>query len=180
MHILGEHNGTKTEFYRTNTKSQGLVPAHFALIIIIIIFVVHVVKHQSALINTCRINVPWWAILNIMYDDTMYTVFIIMSCKTILITEVQGPSLISEWNAVMAHSTGTVLVRALAIASLFFRFLCKFTCDVSEPLMLTMRILFCSCLSKVYSCISEPLMLAMRVLFFSCLRNISSIDFKPF
>ena len=40
---------TKTELYRTNTKSQGLVPAHFALIIII---VVHVVKHQSVLINT--------------------------------------------------------------------------------------------------------------------------------
>ena len=31
--------------------SQGLVPAHFALIIII---VVHVVKYQSVLINTCR------------------------------------------------------------------------------------------------------------------------------
>ena len=44
MHVLGEHNGTKTEFYRTDTKSQGLLPAHFALIIII---VVHVVKHQS-------------------------------------------------------------------------------------------------------------------------------------
>ena len=51
LHVLGEHNGTKTELYRTNTKSQGLVPAHFALIIII---VVHVVKHQSVLINTCR------------------------------------------------------------------------------------------------------------------------------
>ena len=34
-----EHNGTKTEFYRTNTKSQGLVPAHFALIIIIVVHV---------------------------------------------------------------------------------------------------------------------------------------------
>ena len=47
MHVLGEHNGiynTKTELYRTNTKSQGLVPAYFALIISI---VVHVVKHQS-------------------------------------------------------------------------------------------------------------------------------------
>ena len=44
LHVLGEHNGMKTEFNRTNTKSQGLVPAHFALIIII---VVHVVKHQS-------------------------------------------------------------------------------------------------------------------------------------
>ena len=41
---------TKTELYRTNTKSQGLVPAYFALIISI---VVHVVKHQSVLINTC-------------------------------------------------------------------------------------------------------------------------------
>ena len=38
---------TKTELYRTNTKSQGLVPAYFALIISI---VVHVVKHQSVLI----------------------------------------------------------------------------------------------------------------------------------
>ena len=51
MHVLGEHNGTKTELYPTNTKSQGLVTAYFALIIII---VVHVVKHQSVLINTCR------------------------------------------------------------------------------------------------------------------------------
>ena len=51
LHVLGEHNGTKTELYRTNAKSQGFVPAHFALIIII---VVHVVKHQSVLINTCR------------------------------------------------------------------------------------------------------------------------------
>ena len=32
-----------TELYRNNAKSQGLVPALFALIIII---VVHVVKHQ--------------------------------------------------------------------------------------------------------------------------------------
>ena len=39
-HKGGEHNGTKkTEFYRTNTKSQGLVPAHFALIIIIVVHV---------------------------------------------------------------------------------------------------------------------------------------------
>ena len=51
MHVLGEHNGMKTELNRTNAKSQGLVSAHFALIIII---VVHVVKHQSVLINTCR------------------------------------------------------------------------------------------------------------------------------
>ena len=35
---------TKTELYRTNTKSQGLVPAYFALIISI---VVHVVKHHN-------------------------------------------------------------------------------------------------------------------------------------
>ena len=42
---------TKTELYRNNTKSQGLAPAYFALIISI---VVHVVKHQSVLINTCR------------------------------------------------------------------------------------------------------------------------------
>ena len=48
---LGEHNGTKTELYRTNAKSQDLVPAHFALIIII---VVHVVKHQSVLVNICK------------------------------------------------------------------------------------------------------------------------------
>ena len=40
---MDEHNGTKTVLYRTNAKSQDLVPAHFALIIIII--VVHVVKH---------------------------------------------------------------------------------------------------------------------------------------
>ena len=48
MHVLREHIGTKTEFYRTNTKRQDRVPGHFALIIII---VVHVVKHQSVLIN---------------------------------------------------------------------------------------------------------------------------------
>ena len=51
LHVLGEYNGTKNELYRTNAKSQGLAPAYFALIIII---VVHVVKHQSVLINTCR------------------------------------------------------------------------------------------------------------------------------
>ena len=96
MHVLREHNGRKTEFYRTNTKSLGLVPAHFALIIIIIIIVVQLVKHQSVLINTCRINVPWWAILNIVYNDAMYTEFIIMPCKTILSTEVQALSLTSE------------------------------------------------------------------------------------
>ena len=46
LHVLSEHNYTKTELYRTNAKSQGLVPAHFALIIII---VVHVVNHQSVI-----------------------------------------------------------------------------------------------------------------------------------
>ena len=39
LHVLGEHNGTNTEFYRTTTKSQCLVPAHFALIIIIVVYV---------------------------------------------------------------------------------------------------------------------------------------------
>ena len=48
LHVLGEHNSTKTELYRTNTKSQGLVPAHFALIIII---VVHVYSKTSISIN---------------------------------------------------------------------------------------------------------------------------------
>ena len=37
---------TYTEVYRINTESQGLVPAHFALIIII---AMHVVKHQSGI-----------------------------------------------------------------------------------------------------------------------------------
>ena len=48
LHVLGEHNGMKTEFYRINTKNQGLVPAHFALIIII---VVHVYSKTSISIN---------------------------------------------------------------------------------------------------------------------------------
>ena len=48
MHVLGEHNGMKTELYRNNTKSQGLVPAYFALIIII---VVHVRSKTSISIN---------------------------------------------------------------------------------------------------------------------------------
>ena len=39
---------TKTELYRTNTKSQGLVPAYFALIISI---VVHVYSKTSISIN---------------------------------------------------------------------------------------------------------------------------------
>ena len=78
----------------------------------------------------------------------------------------------------MAPSTGTVLVRALAIASLFFHFLCNFTCDVSEALMLAIRVPFSSSLSKVCSCVSEALMLAMRVLLLSCLLNVSSIDSK--
>ena len=72
----------------------------------------------------------------------------------------------------------TVLVRALAIASLFFRLLCNFTCNVSEALMLAMRVLFCSSLSKVCSCVSEALMLAMSVLLLSCLLNVSSRDSK--
>ena len=37
---------TKTELYRTNTKSQGFVPAYFALIISI---VVHVVKKKNCI-----------------------------------------------------------------------------------------------------------------------------------
>ena len=44
LHVLSKHNGTKTEFYRSNTKSRDLVPAHFTLVIII---VVHVVKHMQ-------------------------------------------------------------------------------------------------------------------------------------
>ena len=42
LHVLGEHNGTKTELYRTNANSHGFVPAYFEL------------KHQSVLINTYR------------------------------------------------------------------------------------------------------------------------------
>ena len=49
--VLGEHNGTQTVLYRTNAKNQSLAPAYFTLIITI---VVHVVKHQSVFINTCR------------------------------------------------------------------------------------------------------------------------------
>ena len=53
------------------------------------------------------------------------------------------------------------------------------TCgNVSEALMLAMRVLFCSSLSKVCSCVSEALMLAMRVLLLSCLLNVSSKDSK--
>ena len=48
LHVLGEHNGMKAELYRSNNKSQGLAPAYFALIINI---VVHVVKHQSVLMQ---------------------------------------------------------------------------------------------------------------------------------
>ena len=51
--------------------------------------------------------------------------------------------------------------------------------NVSEALMLAMRVLFCSSLSKVCSCVSEALMLAMRVLLLSCLLNVSSRDSKP-
>ena len=39
LHVLGEHNGTRTELYLTNAKSQGLAPAYFALIIIIVVHV---------------------------------------------------------------------------------------------------------------------------------------------
>ena len=53
------------------------------------------------------------------------------------------------------------------------------TCgNVSEALMLAMRVLFCSSLSKVCSCVSEALMFAMRVLLLSCLLNVSSRDSK--
>ena len=51
MHVLHEHNGTKTEFYRTNTKSQGLVPAHFALIIVVIVIVIGACSKKSISIN---------------------------------------------------------------------------------------------------------------------------------
>ena len=94
---------------------------------------------SKTLINTCRINVPWWEILNIVYNDAMYT----LCCAKlyILSTEVQGPSLTLEWNAAMAPSIATVVVRALAITSLFFHFLYNFTCNVSEALMLAMSVL---------------------------------------
>ena len=36
LYVLDEYNGTKTELYQTNDKSQGHVPAHFALIIIVV------------------------------------------------------------------------------------------------------------------------------------------------
>ena len=45
LHAMGERNGTKTELYRTNAKVSF---SNFALIIII---VVHVIKHQSVIIN---------------------------------------------------------------------------------------------------------------------------------
>ena len=31
MHVLGEHNGTKTEFYQTNTKSHGPCSSIFCI-----------------------------------------------------------------------------------------------------------------------------------------------------
>ena len=40
MYYIGELTGMKTEVYQTNAKSQGLVSAHFALIIIIVVHVV--------------------------------------------------------------------------------------------------------------------------------------------
>ena len=36
LYVLDEYNGTKTELYKKNAKSQGLVPAHFALISIVV------------------------------------------------------------------------------------------------------------------------------------------------
>ena len=49
LHVLREHYCMKTELYLLNQHHKlGLVPAHFVLIIII---VVNVVKHQSVLIN---------------------------------------------------------------------------------------------------------------------------------
>ena len=168
LHVLGEHNGTKTEFYRTNTKSQGLIPAHICIDNNNYYYCCACGKTSISINKYMQNNC---ALVGNSKYSAMYTVFIIM-CKTILSTEVQGPSLTSEWNAAMAPSIGTVLVRVLAIASLFFRFLCNFTCNVSEAHMLAMRVLFCSSLSKVCSCVSEPLMLAMRLLFFSCLRNV--------
>ena len=116
---------------------------------------------------------PWWAILTIVYNDAMYTVFIIMSCKTIQSTEVQGSSLTSERNVAMAPSTGTVLVRASAIYSF----------HIYATLHGTFQRL--SCWPHVsYSALASPTSalafqsLAMWVLFFSCLRNVSSIDSK--
>ena len=53
LHVLGEHNSMKSELYRSNTTSQGLVSAHFALIIII---VVYVIKHQ--LVYNCKQSKP--------------------------------------------------------------------------------------------------------------------------
>ena len=106
-------------------------------------------------------------------NNTFPVHHVMTTCKTN-----SGPSLTSEWIAAMALSISTVLVRALAIASLFFRLLCNFTCNVSEALMLAMRVLFCSSLSKVCSYVSEALILAMRVLLLSCLLNVSSRDSK--
>ena len=58
----------------------------------------------------------------------------------------------------MALSISTVLVRALAIASLFFHLLCNFTCNVSEALILAMRVLLLSCLLNVSSRDSKALL----------------------
>ena len=52
LHVLGEHNGTKTELYRTNTKSQGLVPS------MIISIVVHVYSKTSISINMQKAGAP--------------------------------------------------------------------------------------------------------------------------
>ena len=49
MYYIGEHTGMKTELYRTNTKSQGLVQAHFALIIINVVHVIIINKKKLSL-----------------------------------------------------------------------------------------------------------------------------------
>ena len=88
----------------------------------------------------------------------------------------------SQFDFRMECSNGTFYKHspcsALAIASLFFRLLNNFTCNVSEALMLAMRVLLCSSLSKVCSCVLEALMLAMRVLLLYCFLNVSSRDSK--
>ena len=46
LHVLGEYNGTKSELYEINTKSLGLVLAHFAFIIIILVHVVNINQYK--------------------------------------------------------------------------------------------------------------------------------------
>ena len=50
--MFGEHNGRKTELYRTNAKSQGLVPS------MIISIVVHVYSKTSISINMQKAGKP--------------------------------------------------------------------------------------------------------------------------